>query len=204
MCGATDSQYQIQQEQMQQYQQMQDMTAEEFGKMQEIYKPLEEQFQSIFKLGPGQKGFSDDETNNLNTQVVEGTAGNYGQAARAVNREIAATGGGDMYAPSGAADSLRQTVANSAAQEESREEIGVKQADYDQGYQEWLQAGQGLMSIAAGDNPLGWASATTNSGTAASETSNQIASQENSWINAAIGAAGAAAGGWAGGGFKHP
>lgn len=197
MCGSTGAQEQLQQEQIAEYQKMQQMQAEMFSKQQEIYGPLAKQWQSIFDRGPGQKGFSDDQLNDLNATAVEGTALNYEQAARAVNENIAAQGG-DEYMPSGASNQLRSSVATSAAEEESREESQIKQADYSQGYEEWMNAGQGLMSIAAGDNPLGYANATTDSGSAAEKTANDIAEAQNSWVNAALGAAGAVGGGLAG------
>lgn len=197
MCGSTNSQDQIQQEQIQQYEQMQEMTREEYAHQQEIYGPMADKFKSIFDLGPGHKGFSDDQTNDLNATAVEGTAQNYAAASRAVNENIAGQGGGE-YMPSGADNQMRSQVAQSAAQEQSREEGQIKQADYGQGYQEWQQAGEGLLAIAAGDNPLGYANATTGSGAAAATTADQIAQEQNSWINAAIGAAGAVGGGFAG------
>lgn len=194
MCGATDAQNQIQQEQMSQYQQAQQMTAEEYANQQAIYAPLATQFQKIFAAGPNQEGFSQGELDTLNSQAVTGTAQNYSQAAKAVNEELAGEGGGNEYAPSGAADEIRQEVANSAAQTESDQETQIKEADYQQGYSEYQEAGEGLMSIAAGENPLGYENAATGAGTAAANTANQIAQEDNSWINAAIGAAGSLGG----------
>jgi hypothetical protein len=196
MCGSTGQQQTIQSEQMAQYQQIQQLTAEQYAHQQEIYAPMAAQFKSIFAMGPSQEGFAPGEKQDLDTQVIEGTAQNYSQAARAVNRQIAAGGGGPMM-PSGAADELKLDTAVSSAQEQSREESQVKQADYAQGYNEWQQAGAGLTNIAAGENPLGYIGATTSAGGAAADTANQIATQQNSWINAAIGAAGAVGGGLA-------
>lgn len=207
MCGSTAGQDQIQQEQISEYEQMQKMTADMYAKQQEIYKPMEDQFQSIFAKGPGQEGFSEAQKNDLNSSVVEGTAENSGAAERATNEQIAAEGG-DSVMPSGGDLQLQSEVRQGLSNEQSREESQVKEADYNQGYSEWQQAGGGLMAIAAGDNPLGYANATTSSGSAASTTAEDIAKEQNSWINAAIGAAGSAvgmaAGGWAGGGFKTP
>lgn len=194
MCGATSAQDQIQQEQMQQYQQMQEMTAQEFAAQQAIYGPMAAKFESIFNAGPNQKGFSDAETNDLNASAVEGTASNYKQAAKAVNENIAAQGGAPGMS-NGASAQLRSEVATSAAAMESNEETQIKQADYNQGYSEWQAAGEGLLSIAAGDNPLGYANATTGAGSAASNTANEIAQENNSWLNAVIGAAGDIGGG---------
>lgn len=202
MCGSTSQQNVIEQEQQAEYQKMQEMTAQQYADQKAIYKPMEDQFQSIFAKGPNAGGFSDEERNTLNSQTVEGTAQNSAAAERAANEDIAAQGGVDL--PSGADVQLKSQVRQGLADEQSREETQVKEADYNQGYDEWKNAGEGLMSIAAGENPLGFANATTSSGAAAGTTANEIAEEQNSWINAALGAAGAAAGGWASGGFKHP
>lgn len=190
MCGPTTAQQQLQTEQMQFYQTMQQMTQQQYQNQQEIYKPLAAQFQSIFNLGPSQEGFSAAEQQTLNAQAIEGTAENYAAAAKAVNEGIAAEGGGNQFMPSGAADELRQEVAQSAAKQESAEETQIKEANYTQGYNEWKDAQAGLEAIAAGQNPLGYSESATSAGSAAGTTANQIAQANNSWINAALGAAG--------------
>src|ERR1039458_8893424 len=69
MCGATGAQTQLQDEQMQAYQQAQQMTAEQYADQQAVYAPLKAQFDKIFAAGPSQQGFSDEETNTLNAQA---------------------------------------------------------------------------------------------------------------------------------------
>jgi hypothetical protein len=193
MCGATGAQYQLQQEQIDAYQEAQNLMQEQYANQQAIWSQMSPMFEKIFALGPSQEGFSAAETNTLNAQAVEGTAENYEQAAKATNEQEAAVGGGNAYMPSGGAAQLKEEVATSAAQSESQQETQIKEADYQQGYQEWLNAGEGLQAIAAGENPLGYEQGATSAGGAASETANQIASEQNSWINAALGAAGGVA-----------
>lgn len=188
--GATGAQNTLQTEQMQAYQQAQQMTEQMYQSQQAIYAPMEKQFQSIFNAGPDQQGFSTAETDTLDAQAVQGTAANYSAAAKAVGDQTAAEGGGNEYEPSGAADEMKQEVANSAAGQESQQETQIQEANYQQGYAQWGAAAGGLESIAAGDNPLGYESAETGAGSAAGTTASQIASEDNSWINAAIGAAG--------------
>lgn len=194
MCGSTSAQNTIQQEQIDFYQQMQQLTEEQYQNQQEIYGPMKSQFQSIFALGPSQEGFSAAEKATLNAQAEEGTSENFTNASKVASEEMAAEGGGNAYMPSGGSDLVKTEVAESAATEESKEQTQIELADYNQGYQEWLNAGEGLMSIASGQNPLGYANATTSSGSAASTTADQIAQEQNSWVNAVIGAAGTAAG----------
>lgn len=189
MCGATGAQVQLQNEQIQFYQQMQEMTAEQYANEQAIYQPMAAQFQSIFAKGPSQQGFSAAEVNDLNKTAIEGTARGYKQAAQALNEQDAAGGGGE-YLPTGAQEAAKAGMASSAAENLSNEETGIDEANWNQGYQEWLNAGSGLQAIAAGENPTGFANAATSAGSAASTTANDIATQENSWVNAAIGAVG--------------
>lgn len=197
MCGSTDAQNQLQQEQLDAYKQAQQMLQDQYGKQQAIYGPMADMFQSIFAKGPSQTGFSDAQLTDLNAGAVEGTAQNYSQAAKAVNENIAAQGGGTNPLPTGAQIQLKSQVAQSAAEEQSREEGQIRQANYQQGYNQWLNAASGLESIAAGDNPLGYQAGAINSGQAAGTTADQIAQEQNSWVNAAIGAAGAIGGGLA-------
>lgn len=189
MCGSTDAQSQIQQEQIDAYKQAQKLTAKQYANQQAIYKPMAAQFQSIFDMGPSQEGFSAEETNNLDAGAIESTATNYGNAATAINENLAALGGGNAPITVGAQEQMKANVATSAAGELSKEQRQIKQANYNQGYQDWLQSAQGLSNIAAGENPLGYEGAATSAGSAAGTTADQIAQEENSWINAAIGAA---------------
>jgi hypothetical protein len=170
------------------------MTQEQYQNQQAIYGPMVSQLQSIYAKGPNQQGFSAAETANLNAQAVEGTAENYGNAARAVGESEAAEGGGTNPLPTGAQSAVQSNIATSAAQEESSQENQIVSANYNQGYNEWAAAGQGLQSIAAGENPEGFESNETSAGSAAGTTASQIASEDNSWINAAIGAGGAIGG----------
>lgn len=194
MSGPTDQQTQLGDAQLAAYQQASQLTQQQYAHQQAIFAPMVSQFQSIFAKGPGQKGFSDEETAALNSQAVEGTAENYGNAARAVGETMAARGGGTNPLPTGADSAIQSGIATSAAQEQSRQENQINAANYGQGYNEWENAGRGLETIAAGENPLGYQRNQTGAGEAAGTTASQIASEDNSWINAAIGAVGSAAG----------
>lgn len=194
MSGPTQQQEQLGDAQLAAYQQAAQLTQEQYANQQAIYGPMTAQFQSIYAKGPGQKGFSDEENADLNAQAEEGTAENYGNAARAVGETTAARGGGTNPLPGGADSAIQSNIATSAAQEESQQENQIESANYAQGYNEWENAGQGLQSIATGENPLGYEQNETGAGQAAGTTASQIASEDDSWLNAALGAAGNAAG----------
>jgi hypothetical protein len=194
MSGPTAQQTELGDAQLEAYKQAAQLTQQQYANQQAIYGPMATQFESIYAKGPGQEGFSAPEVQDLDAQAVEGTAENYEAAEKAVGESTAAEGGGTNPLPTGAQTELKEQTAQSAAEEESRQESQIKSADYSQGYNEWEQAGQGLQSIAAGENPLGYESNETSSGTAAGTTASQIASEDDSWLNAAIGAGGSIAG----------
>jgi hypothetical protein len=197
MCGATSAQTQLQNEQMETLQQYDAMMQQQYADQTALYSEVNSVLQPILKAGPNQEGFSSAEKQDLDSQAVEGTAENYQQAAKAVNEQLAAEGGGDAPITTGGQAQLKEQVAEGAAQSESQQESQIKQADYAQGYSEFQNAEEGEMAIAAGENPLGYMSATTNQGEAAANTANQIAQEDNSWISAALGAAGSIGGGLA-------
>jgi hypothetical protein len=188
MSGPTAQQTELGDAQLEAYQQAAQLTQAQYANQQAIYGPMVSQFHAIYAKGPNQQGFSPAETANLNAQAVEGTAENYESAARAVGESEAAQGGGTNPLPTGAQSAVQSNIATSAAEEESSQENQIVSANYNQGYNEWEAAGEGLQSIAAGENPLGFESAETGAGSAAGTTAAQIASEDNSWINAAIGA----------------
>lgn len=203
MCGPTPEQTELQDQQIDAYQEANQLTQEQYADYKAITGPLTAKFSSIFNQGPNQKGFSTAEENDLKAQTVEGTAENYSSASRAVNEKLAAEGGGDNPLPSGSQEQLKEEVAQSSAQEQSKEETGVDEADWNQGYQEWMSSAEGLQAIAAGASPVSYENAATGAGEGADAEANAIASEEDQWISAVGGAVGAVGAGWAGGGFKH-
>jgi hypothetical protein len=199
MC-ASGSQNTIQSEQIQQYQQMQEMTAAEYAGQQTVLGAMQPMFESIFQAGPSQEGFSAQEKENLTSQAVSGTAANFKRAATAAGNELGTESGG---LPSGTNAAVAEDLGAKAAGEESQEETQIAEGDYAQGRQNWESAAQGLFNIANQDNPLGYAQATTSSGSAAATTAEEIAQENSSWENAAIGAVGSIGGGFATGWGKE-
>jgi len=204
MCGPSAAQTTSDQE----LQQLQATSLQEaqttFGEDQGILAQLTPIYSAIAAKGPNQKGFSDEELENLNSQAVEGTAENYQQGARAVNEQLAGEGGGANPLPSGAQDEMKQQVANSAAQNESNEETGILGSDYAQGYNEFTNASNGLLAVGSQENPLGFEGGATSAGNAAANEANTLEQQSTSWLTPILGAVGSIGGGWAQGGFKTP
>ena len=191
MCGGpTSAQTELQTEQTQFYQQQQEEAGQTYAEDQQLLKQVTAIYQPILQKGPSQQGYSTEELANLNSQAVEGTAQNYSQAAKAVNEKMAAEGGGDIALPSGAQEQLQEEVATSAAGQESQQESQILQGDYQQGYNEFVNAGNMIMGASGQLNPNAYNESANQGGSAASQTANEIGQEENSWINAAIGAAG--------------
>lgn len=187
MSGASASQQELQQEQIQFYQQGMQESQATFGEQQELLKQMEAVYSPILAKGPNQEGFSAAEKTALDAQATQGTATNYGEAARAVGENLAAEGGGNPL-PSGSAEQVKEEVAAAAAGQEASEESQILQADYAQGYKEFSDAGASL-SVASGQlNPAAFENAATSAGSAAETTAEQINQENNSWETAAIGA----------------
>lgn len=171
-------------------QQYDSMMQQQYANQGDIYKQVTSVLQPILQAGPDQTGFSAGEENTLNSQAIAGTAQNYQAAAKAVGEQTAAEGGGNAPVSSGAADEMKEQVAESAAQTESGEETQIQEQNYQTGRQNFENAEEGEMAVASGENPLGYAGAVTNQANATGTVANQIAEEDNSWVNAALGAAG--------------
>lgn len=194
MCGASSDQTNIQQEQIQFMQQAQVEAAQAYSKNQALLDQITNAYTPILQAGPHQEGFDSEQKNALNAQAVEGTAENYAGAARAVNEQDSAEGGGDISMSTGAQEEMRQRVALATAGQESQEESQIQQADYATGAGLFRDATSAVATAAGQMDPNAYNRSFTDASTAAESTANQIASQNNSWINAAIGAAGAIGG----------
>ena len=204
MGGPSDTQIELQKEQMDFYKTLQSEYQTVFGQNQAILKSLTSSFEPILKAGINQEGFSEAELNALNSAAVTGSGQAYSAAEKAVGNKLAAEGGGNTFIPSGAKEQIHEQLASSAAKNLGNQELGITEANYATGRQNYLEAANILGGVASQYNPTGYAGAATNAGSAAGTTANQIAQEQNSWLNAVIGGvsglAGAAATAYAGGG----
>lgn len=198
MCGASSQQKDIEAQQAAFYKEMTGENKIVFAQNQGILKALNAAFEPILAAGPNQRGFSDEERQNLNSQAVTGTGQNYSKAAAALGAVQGAEGGGTAYIPSGAKHQQQAQLAESAASNESSIESNILAADYSTGRENYYHAADALGGVAAGLNPTGYANAATGAGSAAAETANQIAQASNSWMNLVGGALGAAGTAYAG------
>lgn len=194
MCGATTQQNNLSQEQADYYAQTIQQQSQNYGEDQDLIKAMTAAYEPILAKGPNQEGFNDQELTSLNSQATEGTATNYAQAEKALGEQQDAAGGGNPSLSSGAQTQQSAELAASAANEESGQKQQILQADYAQGYNEWQQAGQGIEAASGQLNPVGYSGAATGAGSAASNTANEIAQENNSWVNATLGVLGSVGG----------
>lgn len=201
MCGPSSAQKNLETEEAQFYQAQTQAYQAAYANFSEISGALNAQFAPILAKGPNQFGFSDAETQVLNTQAQQGTGVEYNKAEQALQEDIAAEGGPSSSTTniqSGQAGQLKEELASGAASEESQEELGIQEAGYEQGYQEYEGAVRGEEEVAAGWNPNNFASSATSAAGAANNEANAIAQEQNSVWTGVIGALGGIAGSAAG------
>jgi stress response protein SCP2 len=153
-----------------------------------LYAAVTSVLQPILLAGPNQQGFNAAELNTLNAQAVEGTAENYEGASRAIGESLAGEGGGTNPLPSGAQTQLKAELASSAAASESQQETQIAEANYAQGFNLFQNAEQGLETVAAGENPLGYAQAAIAQEGVTANMESEIYKEQNAWKYAIIGA----------------
>lgn len=132
--------------------------AERYGKQSAVLQNLNNMLTPIAEAGPDQQGFGANELAALNTQAGEGVGANYAKASQALNNTLAARGGGSEVLPTGASAALKGTLASSAANELSREQTGITEANYGQGRQNWQHATAGLSALANQYDPTSFGS----------------------------------------------
>lgn len=194
MCGATQQQTQVSDEENNFYKMLTNQYSTVFGQDQAITGALTSQFTPILNAGPSQTGFSPSEDTALRTQNTEGVATDYAQAQKATAQILAARGGGNSLLPSSVNANILAQNANQAAAQRAQGENQITQANYAQGYQNWQSAAGVLGSTAGLLNPTSFAGATTGAGNSAMTGATDIANASNSPWNAAFGALGGAAG----------
>lgn len=203
MCGPSDDQQQLEDEQTQFYATLQQRDQTEFGEQQAILQQMQSIYAPILQAGPNADGFSPAEENDLKTQSTEQTAANFSQAKKALGEQQSADGGGDTYLPSGVKTEQDEQLDSSAEALRSQEELGIKQAGYAQGYTEFTNATSALDTAAGLEDPNAGAAAATSAGSAADTEANAIAAQGESWMAPVFGAIGAVGGAATGAAIMH-
>lgn len=195
MCGASSGQKAIGQQQSNFFTTAQNTAQQILGAGSSVFKNLMATFQPIVAAGPNQKGFSLGEESNLKSQAITQTGAAYKNASQAVREQTAAQGGGNVVLPGGAAIGRNIDIANAGAQQTASELGQINEANYATGRENYKEAVAGEAGAPGVFNPAVSAeNAATGSGQAASQTENEISSQNQSWMQAVSGALGGVAG----------
>ena len=203
MCGASNEQKQTYQDQSSLFHQMTNQAQQVFGNSSQIFQDLTKAFAPIVAAGPDQEGFSPGVKSALESKAITDTGQAYRNAATAVKQANAAVGGGTMALPGGAEIGQNLAVANSAAEQTSKNLLDVNLASKQAG-REQFNAAAGVLSGAPSvfNAATGAGSAASGAGANAAQTANEISQANNSWVNAVTGLAGGVLGSVASGGMK--
>lgn len=191
MCGPTDAESTMQQNQIDFYNRLSAQDTAVFGEDQNILNQLQSVYQPILARGPSQYGYSPDQENVLKSTAAQQVASNYQQASRALTEKQAALGGGDTYLPSGVNVQQQAQLASAAAQQRANMNLGIKQAGYQQGYQNFQDATRAMTSASSLLNPTGYAGVSNTASANAADTATKLAAQQTSWMAPVLGAVGA-------------
>jgi hypothetical protein len=179
-------------------------TTDEYGNAVHVFNDLLQAFQPIVAAGPNQEGYTPAQKADLISKAVTDAGNSYRTASTAARQAQAAVGGGNMALPGGAAIGTNLAIANSAAQLEANSKQRIREDSLNLGRQNFFAAAPILSGSTDVFNPVtGMAQAANSGGQAASDTANQIAAANNSWVNATIGALGGIAGSFASGGMAN-
>ena len=98
--GASSAQENLATQQANFYQTLSQDYGTQFANQSNILSSLNNTLSPIIAAGPNQFGFSQGETNTLNSQAIQGTGQQYNNASRALAANQAAQGGGNIALPS--------------------------------------------------------------------------------------------------------
>jgi hypothetical protein len=147
-----------------------------FAGQQNILNGLTKSAQSISAAGPSQFGFSAPELTALNTMATTSNAVGTRNAMTAAGANAAATGGGANL-PTGAQGAQNAQIAEQSGQNLSQSLLGIQEAGYNTGRQNYQNANQTLLGVANAENPSGLAGQANQAGSEAFNSANTIQKQ---------------------------
>ena len=202
-CGATPQQNQIEGSQQSFMAQAQQQASTVFSGSSQVFNGLMATFAPTVAAGPNQQGFSATEDANLKSQAVTQTGASFRNARQELGENLAASGGGNTALPSGVAANEETQLAEAGAGQTASQLGQIQEANYATGRQNYENAVQGELAAPGAFNAATTALGGANqSGEAAANTANQIATQNNSWVQGVTGALGAIGGSFATGGLN--
>jgi hypothetical protein len=176
--------------------------SERYGAQSQVLQNLNLMLTPIAQAGPDQQGFGANELAALNTSAAEGVGANYSKATQSLNNVLAARGGGNEVLPTGSRGALQETLASAAADRMSKEQLGITEANYAQGRQNWQHATAGLSALANQYDPTAFSSGAQKGFDSAFGMASKI-NQENNQLGADIAGGITALAGSVGGGIGN-
>jgi len=177
--GASSQQTQLANNQSQFYNQLTQDYSTQFANQSAILGSLQKSLSPILAGGPDQFGFSQAHTNNLNSSAIQNTAQGYANASQALKQNQAAAGGGNTLLPNGAQSAQQGALASAAANNQSNQLLGIQQAGYQQGLQNFNNAVGQLGGVASQYNPTAYSGQATGAGTSAFNEQTQVENLNN-------------------------
>ena len=177
--GASSAQSNLANQQASFYNTLQTDYGQQFQNQNAILGSLQKSLSPILNAGPNQFGFSQAQTNNLNSSAIQNTAQGYANASKALKENQAAAGGGNTLLPNGAQSAQQGALASSAANNQSNQLLGIQQAGYQQGLQNFNNAVGQLGGVASQYNPTGFSNSANSAGSSAFNSATQVQTMNN-------------------------
>ena len=186
MCGPSRAEQQLQGQQQQFSETLMGNYATNFAQQQAVLAHLNSVLSPVVQAGPNQTGFSPSERAALNTEAIDTTGAAAANAERAIGTETAGRNDSGNLPESGVDQTLKAGVASAEAGKLASEQLGITEADYATGRQNFEGAVAGEEALAGQYNPVptGGLASSTNLG--AFKEASQI-TQENNQVAADIG-----------------
>lgn len=126
---------------------MQQQASQIFGDASQVFNNLMTSFQKTVAGGPSQQGWSQAETNAVNSQIVDQAAVNARNIKSGVNSALAASGGGNAVSPSGLEATVNLQSAEATEAAKSNQLENATEANYEQGNKNYNTAVAGEMQL---------------------------------------------------------
>jgi hypothetical protein len=179
MCGPSSQQQSLENSQSSFMTTLMSNYNQNFANQQAVLANLNQTLGPIVAKGPNQTGFSPQELAAENTTAIDTTAGNYKNAATALNNELSSRNDSGNLPESGVDQVLKERLASSAAGQLSQEELGITEANYATGRSNFQNAESGELALAGEYNPVPTGSLANQSNQQAFGEATQINQEQN-------------------------
>lgn len=149
-----------------------------FQNQSDLLSNLNNVLTPISQAGPSQEGFSAGEKAALNTQAINSSGAAAKNAMQATQGRLAGRGG-DSGLQSGVDQQILAGTASASANQLANAQLGIKEADYTQGRQNWTQANAGLQQLGQQYNPAAFGEQATAQNASAFKEADQIQQEKN-------------------------